>query len=165
MSELEFLCVDRAERDAGFDPVARSPLERALRHAPLEIEDISHTAKIEVRGDVASLDERKVFRITRMRALVFCDGAEGAAVRARLRENFEHVVDVTSALAGIRVSGEPLLRRLTDLDLDALPAAGAVARVPAVVLRSGDEFSIFFAQEYGHYFAEVVIDTARGVTA
>ncbi|MBA2461601.1 MAG: hypothetical protein H0V45_07555, partial [Actinobacteria bacterium] len=70
---------------------------------------------------------------------------------------------VTTALAGIQVTGEQLLRRLTDLDLDALPAVGALARVPATVLRHGDEFRIFFPQEYADYVAEVVLDTAAGL--
>lgn len=163
MSELEFLSLDRTEAANGFEPAFRSPLERALRHAPPDVQDISHTGKIEVRGDVSSLDEGEVVRIHPTRALVLCDYAEAAEVRARLRERFEHVVDVTSALAGIRVRGERLLRRLTDLDLDALPATGAVAHVPAIVLRADDEFRIFCPQEYGHYLAEVVVDTAAGL--
>ena len=55
------------------------------------------------------------------------------------------------------------MRRLTDLDLDDLPAVGAVAHVPTIVLRNGEEFRLFFPQEYGHYLAEVVLDTLEGV--
>ena len=55
------------------------------------------------------------------------------------------------------------MRRLTDLDLDALPAVGKLAEVPAVVLRDGDRFRIFFPQELGHYVAEVVLDTLDGL--
>ena len=56
------------------------------------------------------------------------------------------------------------MRRLTDLDLESLPAAGAVAHVQAYVLRDGgDVFRLFFPQEYGHYLAEVVVDAAEGV--
>ncbi|MFN2471018.1 MAG: hypothetical protein ABR583_08520 [Gaiellaceae bacterium] len=163
MRQLEFLSLDRADAVNGFEPAFRSPLERALRHAPPAVQDISHTGKIEVRGEVERLDEGEVVRIHPQRALVLCDYADAAEVRARLRARFEHVVDVTSALAGIRIRGERLLRRLTDLDLDALPATGAVAHVPAIVLRDGDEFRIFFPQEYGHYLAEVVVDTAAGL--
>jgi len=62
------------------------------------------------------------------------------------------------------VRGETLMRRLTDLDLDALPAVGAVAHVQAYVIRDvGDTFRLFFPQEYGHYLAEVVIDAAEGL--
>jgi hypothetical protein len=70
---------------------------------------------------------------------------------------------MTGALAGLEVEGEQAVRRLTDLDLDALPAAGKVAEVPAVVLRDGERFRIFFPQEYGHYVAEVVLDVLEGL--
>jgi sarcosine oxidase gamma subunit len=58
------------------------------------------------------------------------------------------------------------MRRLTDLDLDSLPAVGAVAHVKAYVLRDDAEtFRLFFPQEYGHYLAEVVVDAAEGLRA
>jgi hypothetical protein len=160
MSELEFLSADTAEGGSGFEPVFRSPLERALRNGPPDVQDVSRTGKIEVRGEVGLLDEEQVVRIHSRRALVLCDYDEAAAVRERLRARFDHVVDMTSALAGLRVRGERLLRRLTDLDLDALPATGSVAHVPAIVVRDGDAFRIFFPQEYGHYLAEVAVDAA-----
>lgn len=163
MSELEFLSVDRVESGNGFEPSFSSPLERALADAPADIRDISRTGKIEVRGDIESLDAADVVRLSPRRALVLCAPDETAELRARLRARFDHVLDVTAALAGLAVSGERLLRRLTDLDLDSLPAAGAVAQVPAIVIRNGDEFRIFFPQEYGHYVATVVVDTAAGL--
>jgi hypothetical protein len=67
-------------------------------------------------------------------------------------------------LAGIQVRGEQLLRRLTDLDLDTLPATGLVAHVRATVLRDGDEFSIYFPQEYADHVAEVVLDAIEGLS-
>jgi hypothetical protein len=64
------------------------------------------------------------------------------------------------------VQGESLLRRLTDLDLDALPAAGTVAHVHALVLRDeGETFRLYFPQEYGHSVAEAVIDAAEGLAS
>ena len=163
MSELEFLSPDRIDTVAGFAPSFRSPLARALRPTPAGVEDVSHLGKIEVRGDLRGLDEPTVVRIHEHRALVLCDYGAAADLRERLRERFDHVADVTAAFAGVRVAGEQLLRRLTDLPLDELPAAGAVAHVPALVLRDGDEFTIFFAQEYGHYVAEVVLDALAGL--
>lgn len=170
MSELEFLSPDRAVAGGGFAPRYCSPLERALRGAPRGIEDVSRTGKLEVRGDVGALDEPEVALVDPGRALVLCDYDEAAAVRGRLRARFEHVLDLTGALAGIRirgeqllhVRGEQLLRRLTDLDLDVLPARGSVAHVPALVLRDGDRFTLLFAQEYARYLAEVVVDAAAG---
>jgi sarcosine oxidase gamma subunit len=161
--DLAFLSPDQA------DPVAvwRSPLERALAGADtsLGIRDVSRTGKIEVRGDIAELvvEGTDAVWITPHRALVICDYEEVAEIRRRLSEQFV-AIDVTGALAGLEVRGEALMRRLTDLDLDNLPAAGPVARVQAVVMRDANEtFRFFFSQEYGHYVAEVVIDAAEGL--
>lgn len=158
---LDFLSPDRADAEARW----RSPLERALEHAPPEIADLSLTGKLDVRGDLDSLDAKGVelVRITPERGLVLCDFTKTANVRARLADRFL-VVDLSAALAGLQLRGEALMRRLTDLDLDSLPAVGAVAHVQAYVLRDDAEtFRLFFPQEYGHYLAEVVVDAAEGL--
>jgi hypothetical protein len=163
VTDLAFLSPDQA------DPVAvwRSPLERTLAgtDSSLGIRDISRTGKIEVRGEIAELEVEgaEAVWISPHRALVLCDYDEAAEIRRRLSEQFL-ALDATGALAGLEVRGERLMRRLTDLDLDNLPAPGPVARVQAIVMRDGDEtFRIFFPQEYGHYLAEVVIDAAEGL--
>jgi sarcosine oxidase gamma subunit len=158
---LDFLSPDKAAPEA----VWRSPLERALREAPPEIADVSLTGKLDVRGDVSSLKSRalEIVRLTPERALVLCDFTKTGEIRAKLAERF-FVVDMSAVLAGLRVRGETLMRRLTELDLHALPAVGAVAHVQAYVIRDGDEtFRLYFPQEYGHYLVEVVIDAAQGV--
>ena len=158
---LDFLSPDRADAEARW----RSPLERGLEHAPPEIADISLTGKLDVRGDLDSVDAKGVelVRITPERGLVLCDFTKTANVRARLADRFL-VVDLSAALAGLQLRGEALMRRLTDLDLDSLPAVGAVAHVQAYVLRDDAEtFRLFFPQEYGHYIAEVVVDAAEGL--
>jgi sarcosine oxidase gamma subunit len=158
---LDFLSPDRAEAEARW----RSPLERALEHAPAEIADISLTGKLDVRGDLDSFDAKgaELLRITPERGLVLCDFTKTADVRARLADPFL-VVDLSAALAGLQLRGEALMRRLTDLDLDSLPAVGAVAHVQAYVLRDEPEtFRLFFPQEYGHYLAEVVVDATEGL--
>jgi sarcosine oxidase gamma subunit len=164
MSELlDFLSPDRADAEARW----RSPLERGLEHAPPEIADISLTGKLDVRGDVGSLRTRalEIIPVTPDRALVLCDFTKTAEVRAKLSERF-HVVDMSAALAGLQLRGEALMRRLTDLDLDSLPAVGAVAHVQAYVLRDDAEtFRLYFPQEYGHYLAEVVVDAAEGLSS
>ena len=174
MTELEFLSPDRAESGAGFDPVLRSPLERALasRGAELGIEDVTlATGKIEVRGTVDDLDVdgADVVEVTPQRALVFCPYERTSAIRAEMRERFRTVIDVTGALAGVRVErpdAVTLMRRLTELDLDSLPAVGAVAAIQAHVLRDGDHvFRIFFPWEYGDYFGQVVVDRAQGLAS
>jgi hypothetical protein len=163
LDRFAFLSPDQA------DPVAvwRSPLERALAGADtsLGIRDVSRTGKIEVRGEIAELEveDADTVWLTPHRALVLCDYEEAAEIRRRLSERFL-AIDVTGALAGLAVRGERLMRRLTDLDLDNLPAPGPVARVQAVVIRDEHEtFRFFFPQEYGHYLAEVVIDAAEGL--
>jgi len=86
-----------------------------------------------------------------------------ADVVDRLRAAGLRAYDATGALAGLAVTGERVLRRLTDLDLGSLPAAGPVAHVPAVVLRDGGErFRVYVAQELGHYLAECVLDALAG---
>jgi hypothetical protein len=152
MSELAFL--SPALAGAGY----RSPLERAL--AGTELRDLSSLGKVEVRGerDEATLDDVEVVRTSPTRALVLCQAEAAPGLAARL-----NAVDVSAALAGLALKGEQLLRRLTDLDLDRLPAVGAVAGVRCTVLREKKEFRLFFAQEYADHVAAVVLDAAAGL--
>jgi sarcosine oxidase gamma subunit len=161
MTHLDFLSPDLAAPEA----VWRSPLERALAHAPDGIEDVSRTGVLEVRGELSGLDDldAEVVTLTPERALVLCDWARVRETHATLSRRF-HVSDLSAGWAGLSLRGETVLRRLTDLDPAALPAVGAVAHVQALVLRDDEEtFRVFFPQEYGHYVAEVVVDAAQGV--
>lgn len=157
MSELAFVSPGEAGPENGFVPRAASPLARALARAE-GIRDLSLLRKLDVRGPVAAIDvEADVIPINPARALVVC-GPD--TLPERLPGT---VVDVTAALAGIEVEGETLLRRLTDLPLDRLPAAGKVADVPALARRDGDRFQIFFPQEYGDHVVATVRDARDGV--
>jgi hypothetical protein len=162
VNELAFLSPGRASAQA----VWRSPLERALRDAPRDIGDLSQTGKIEIRGDLDTFDVNDVelVRITPTRGLVLCDFARAADLCRDLSRQFL-AIDVSGTLAGLQVQGAALMRRITDLDLDALPAAGSISHVQAIVLRHGDMFSFFFGQEYSDYLAEVVIDAWEGLHA
>jgi sarcosine oxidase gamma subunit len=168
MSSLAFLS-SRPARTADFRPRPRSPLERALGSVRLGIElrDLSLAlAKFEVRGALDEVAGEDVIRITPRRGLVLGPFDESEALEARLHDAVETVIDVTGALAGLRIDAPDaatLMRRLTDLDLESLPAAGAVAGVPAIVRGGGDAFELFWPQEYGHYLAEVVLDAADGL--
>ena len=166
MSEVfAFLSPDLATPDVSGASAWRSPLERALQHAPAGVIDISLTGKLEVRGDVDELEPKgyDVIPLGPERALVICDFTKTGKLRDELAKRFL-VFDMSGALAGLQVKGETLLRRLTDLDLDELPAAGAVAHVRTYVLRDDAEtFRLFFPQEYGHYVAGVVVDAATGL--
>jgi hypothetical protein len=150
MTDLAFLSLSAAP--------ATSALTRALAGAT-GIRDVSHLGKLEVRGGRAP-DGVEAIRITADRTLLVCDPERVAEVREAAGG---FVLDLTGALAGIEVAGEQLLRRLTDLDLDALPASGKVAGVAAVLTRDGDTFRILFAQEYGRSVVELVRDVQAGL--
>jgi hypothetical protein len=163
---LDFLSPDLAAPDLAPSEAAwRSPLERALAHAPAGVEDISRTGVLEIRGDLDSLDASgaELVRITPRRGLVLCDPDGVGELRARLGGDVL-LFDVSAAWAGLRIRGEQLLRRLTDLDLEALPAVGSVHQVQTLVIRDeGETFRLFFPQEYGHSVAEIVIDMLEGL--
>jgi hypothetical protein len=162
MHHLDFLSPDLAAAQARW----ASPLERALAHAPAGFEDLSRTGVLEVRGELDGLDagDAEVVRLARDRALVLCPFGEAGRLRTRLAGARRLVVDLSAGWAGLAVQGEALVRRLTDLDLDALPAAGIVAHVHALVLRGeGERFRLYFPQEYGHSVAEAAIDAHEGL--
>lgn len=161
MSDLAFLSPGRASAEAAW----RSPLERALREAPPGISDLSLTGKIEIRGDLPrSVKGAELVRITPNRGLVLCDFTKTIELLEKLSKDYV-ATDVSGTLAGLSVRGEALMRRITDLDLDALPAAGSVSHVQAVVTRDGDSFALWFGQEYSDYLAEVVLDAHEGLRA
>ena len=72
-----------------------------------------------------------------------------------------------AGVAGIELEGPKaaqLLARLTELDLGALPAIGAVAEVRMLLERAGEQrFRLWFGQELSDYVAEVALDTAEGL--
>ena len=161
MSELIFLSPGEARAERGFAPRATSPLARALQGAR-GIRDLSQLGKLEVRGAAVEwLDsDLDVLRITPARALIICAPERCVELRRTLPGL---VVDLTGALAGIALESADLMRRLTDLDLSALPAAGKVADVPALVSATEGSFRIFFPQEYGHSVVETVRDVQAGL--
>ena len=154
MNRLSFLSPDECAPDV----VQVSP----LRHAELgsAVHYVSGLGLLEGRGDVPD----GALPIGPGRGLLVVDGDVRAA-RERLAAEGCRVYDQSAALAAFEVEGEDLMRRLTELDLDALPAIGAVARgVPAVIERRGDRrFRLFVPEELGHYVAEVAADAAKGL--
>ena len=128
-----------------------------LRHVD-GIDDVSHLRKWEIRGDTSSLrlgDGDELIRISPDRALLV----------GERRPDGARVYDMTAALAAFEVEGEDLMRRLTELDLDELPAIGSILRgTPALIERRGGErFRLYVPQELGHFVAETVVDMARGL--
>jgi sarcosine oxidase gamma subunit len=168
VTPLEFLS-PRPAATTEFRPRLRSPLDRALRSVPLgvRLDDLSLSlAKFEVRGELDAIGSADLIRITPRRGLVLGPSEESEALEAGLLERVATVIDLTGALAGLRIEGPSaaaLMRRLTDLDLESLPAVGALARVPALVRGGGEAFELFWPQEHGHYLVEVVLDAAEGL--
>ena len=162
MSGLDFLSPDSCNPDV----VLTSPLARIDGAGVLT--DVSGLGKLEVRGDIDALETvsgEHLVPIGAGRALLVMHGSPAAA-RVRLRASGYRVYDVTAALAAFEIEGEDLLRRLTELDLRALPAVGSIARgTPAVIERQeGERFRLYVPQELGHFAAEVALDMAKGLT-
>jgi hypothetical protein len=152
MSRLAFLSPHEADV-AGVSP---------LRHvSSTAFSDVSHLGKLEVRGDVDGLD---AIPLGPGRALRVLEG-DVRGERDRLLALGYRVYDMTAALAALEVEGEDLMRRLTELDLDALPAIGSIARGTTALIerRGGERFRLFVPQELGQFVAEVVTDMARGL--
>lgn len=164
MSALDFLSPSRCVAEA-----LASSLARALDGVSSElVEDLSAGGTVEVRGNVGQvepLDGEELVRLTPRRALLLTSGDPLSAVE-RLRAAGLKAYDVSAGYAGFAVRGEALMRRLTDLDLERLPAVGPLfLRVPALVLRDeGDRFRIYVAQELSHDVVMAVLDAIWGQT-
>ena len=134
-----------------------------VRH---RLRDLSLDGKVEVRGDLDLVEPaggEALIRLSPRRGLLLVED-DPAEAADRLRTSGVRAYDATGALAGLAFEGEQLARRLTDLDLERLPAAGAFARIGAILVRDeGDRFRAYFPQELGHYVAEVVLDAIDGL--
>jgi hypothetical protein len=161
VSVLDFLSPSRCARET-----IESPLRRALENA-VGLEDLSLDGKLELRGEldlVEPLDGEQLVRLSPRHGFVFTshDPADAAE---RIRGQGVLAYDVSAAWAGFAIEGERLMRRMTDLDLDRLPAAGPFARVPALVMRrdEGERFRVYVPQELGHDVALAVLDAVAGL--
>src|SRR4029077_16397315 len=104
-----------------------------------------------------------LLRLSPGRGFLFTE-ADPVMVVERLRGGGALAYDVTGAYAGIAVASEQVVRRLTDLDLEAIPTAGPFAHVTALFRRGADGwFHVYVHQELGHYVAEAVLDAIAGL--
>jgi hypothetical protein len=145
-----------------------SPLRRALEAVDEGlVRDLFGEGVVELRGDLDGVRPgpgEELVRLSPRRGFLFGveDGAEAAG---RLRTAGVLAYDATGALAGLAVTSERVMQRLTDLDLDAIPTAGSFASVTAVFRRGADgSFLVYVPQELGHYVAEAVVDAYAGLT-
>ncbi len=180
MSTLRFLSPSRCAPETAVSPLRRAldtvsdTVVRKLDVSDAEgstrrlVEDLSLQGVVEVRGDLDLVrpdDGEELVRLSPRRGFLFT-GDDPADVAARLRAEGVLAYDATGALAGLALEGEQLMRRLTDLDLEKLPAAGPFARVNALVLRDeGERFRVYVPQELGHDTALAVLDALEGLGA
>jgi sarcosine oxidase gamma subunit len=134
--------------------------------APEVVLDRSEPGKLEVRGEIGSLEAQageELLPLAPGRALLVTD--RPGAARERLAADGFRVYDMSAALATLEFDGEDLLRRLTELDPEQLPAIGSIARgTPALIERRGGErFRLYVPRELGEYVGEVVADLAQGL--
>ena len=130
------------------------------------LRDLSLDGKVEIRGPVHLLDVgpgEELIRFSPRRGLLLVE-EDPTRVVERLRGSGVLAFDMSAALAGLGFEGERVARRLTDLDLDRLPATGMFAKIGAVLVRDeGERFRVYFPQELGHYVAECVLDAIAGL--
>jgi hypothetical protein len=135
-----------------------------VRHRLLA--DLSLDGKVELRGDldlVQPHEGEELVRLSPRRGFLFTPHDPAEAVE-RVRALGVLAYDASGAWAGFALEGERLMWRLTDLDLERLPAAGPFARVPAIVLRDeGERFRVYVPQELGHDVALAVLDAVAGL--
>jgi hypothetical protein len=146
-----------------------SPLRRALEGAdPGRVRDLSLEGIVELRGNldaVVAAPGEELLRLSSRRGFLFT-AADPAEVVERLRAGGTLAYDATAAYAGVAIADAQVLRRLTDLDLDAIPTAGPFAHVTALFRRGADGWiNVYVHQELGHYVAEAVLDAIAGLQA
>lgn len=188
MSTLDFLAPSRCTDAKGFHPVARSSMHRrqaeagatfaerggwivptslpneAQSLANVGVADLSHLTKFESRPAGDPVTGRGViwYPLSQRRALCLCHQPELDAVREQLAGRL--AIDVTAAFSVLAVVGpeaETVLRRLTHLHH--FPSSGEVAHITAHVLKPADAYLLVFAQEFGHYLWDVVVDRAAAL--
>ena len=166
---MNFLSPSRCATDTLVSPLARA-LGRdgwsAYLGDPEQVRDLSLEGIVEIRGTVSAASPaagEELVTLSPRRAFLFT-GDDPAEVVARVRAQGALAYDATGALAGLAIASEQAMRRLTDLDLDSIPAAGPFARVSALFRRGPDGwFHVYVQQELGHYVAEAVLDALAGV--
>ncbi len=187
MTSLDFISLERTARGGRFAPVAKSPMQRRLADAGAEFEerdgrlvatwvpgqadlririrDVTHAYRVVEAEGVAELEFGEGVHGVRPptgTGRVLAAYERGAGAEGSLPDD---AIDLSAAWAALEIEGagvERVMRRLTELDLDALPLVGALSHIRALIARPADDrFLIVFPQEYGHYLWEVVVDAAE----
>jgi glycine cleavage system aminomethyltransferase T len=180
VTELAFLSLDAASEGT----LARSPMQRRLHEAGAQFEERDgwlvavrvpgeERRRLAIRDVTHVLSRHDLGTVPGTVPVTGRDGDErpaGAApgptdVRAgHALGTVPGTVPPPAGLAALDIEGPgatTLLRRLTEFDLEALPAVGALAHIRVWVFSRGEEsYRLVFDQEYGHYLWEVVVDAA-----
>lgn len=175
-------------------------LERDACRTAVGFTDVSHLGKLELQASgedvgrvaarVAGIDHLELGRaelagaawwcpLTSERALVICDSAAHAGLRARIEDAVSEltapagVVDVTTGFGALELAG-PLAAEAfarfcaVDLRPGVTPVRGlrpgSVARTPGIILRQAQErYLMLFGASFGHYMWTVVADAAESL--
>jgi sarcosine oxidase gamma subunit len=126
--------------------------------------DVSHVAKLEVRGGgpPAGADDREVVTVAPGRWIVLCRWEDRAAVAGELRAGRRLVLDMTAAWTAVVLAGpdaERLLRRLGPIA--AVPGAGPIAGVQGRVARRHTALWVLVAAEFAQHLWDVCADLAQ----
>ena len=132
------------------------------------------------RGQLATGDAQQVAEVARLahdELMLLTAPGQAPSVMSLLSEHpgeCVHIVDITSALAGVRLAGPGagrVLSRLTELDiaLDAFPdrsvAQAKIAEIGGVLLRRDAgallAFDLYFSREYGEYMWESLMEAGE----
>jgi heterotetrameric sarcosine oxidase gamma subunit len=169
VNTLDFLSVDAARPQDRFRPLARSPFLRRLGGGS------EHGGWL-VPGETGGNDAVSVRDVTHLHRVH--ESSDGVLVSFEPGDEREPVVvgwlwngeerppedalDLSAGYGVLELAGPKvatLLRRLTDLDLERLPAAGAVAHVRAILIHDGEQtYRLLVEQELADYILEVVLD-------
>jgi sarcosine oxidase gamma subunit len=165
VSALTFCSPDASEPHVSLG----SPLARALGAGGGSVRAVDALRTLDVRGRLAAIrlePGEELIQLAPDRAFLLAEQEAGPIVR-RLREAGLRAYDLTAGFAALDVDGERLLRRLTDLDPAALPAAGAVLRTVTAVVqrRDGETFRLLVPQELAHSVAEAALDAAEALAS
>ncbi len=125
-------------------------------------------------GSGSARSPHALARLAHDEAMVFTEPGHAAAVSETLEQQADlcaHVVDVTSGLGGVRItgpSGHLLLAGVTELDAspEALPelscAQTRIAEVHAVLLRLDlgniRSYEVYFGREFGEYMWDALLE-------
>jgi sarcosine oxidase gamma subunit len=183
VSTPAFLLAGGARESERFHAVQRSSMARRLAEAGARFEERDGwSVAVAVPGEEAREPKLRdathrftVFegqmkrRTTPAKAQLVHRLPSGRAFLARPREAAgeapDGMLELSAGYAALEIEGaraDVLMRRLTDLDLDALPAVGPLAHLRAWVFRpEAERFVVFFPQENGHYLWEVAVDAAE----